>query len=475
MEVEFFLVRNIFLHLHTLLRYRDCVLFSDNMSNEDTIYLGNMHNADAELQKKMNFMDFLRICRRTYFVEGQRDVVRECWTEEGHDKTDLEGDCSILQTWKLKCLRIWGKPAQKALIRNHSPIFKVARWPQELFDLLEQLNDKWKRNELLGQAKGKTKVVRGKSVTSSVSEKDMDKTIGQTYVTALSGLPEGVIKTLLNKCLSLKIPIAALKKEGLELKKKERFMAALNQMVGSDDNQQTYNKFGQQQIENMFAQFGAPFSKATKPPAGMQRDVTKMKNKRQRILKLKAQIEAGDVNDGEEQKLDEAENPDENDYIKTYKAIVLDGRNFRETDDPIGEYHLNLPSNQIRFVNDNVLDISDVGKLKADYDLILLDPPYGKTDQTWDQKAWGEEEFDTCFTSAMMMTTSKSFTIVSFCAAEQISTIMKVLRSKAKSFSDAPGDTKAYKGHVCEALWVKSGHRLHSRESSYLVLHTYRI
>ena len=75
----------------------------------------------------------------------------------------------------------------------------------------------------------------------------------------------------------------------------------------------------------------------------------------------------------------------------------------------------------------------------------------------------------------MMLTTSKSFTIVSFCAAEQISTIMKVLRSKTVSFTDAPGDTKAYKGHVCEAVWVKSGHRFHPRESLHLVLHTYRI
>ena len=105
----------------------------------------------------------------------------------------------------------------------------------------------------------------------------------------------------------------------------------------------------------------------------------------------------------------------------------------------------------------------------------LFSPPYGKTDQQWDQKAWGEEQFEICFTSAMMMTTSKSFTIVSFCAAEQISTIMKVLRSKAKSFTDAPGDTKAYKGHVCEAVWVKNGHRFHPRESSYIVSLTYRI
>jgi hypothetical protein len=44
---------------------------------------------------------------------------------------------------------------------------------------------------------------------------------------------------------------------------------------------------------------------------------------------------------------------------------------------------------------------------------------------------------------------------------------MKVLRSKSKRFTDAPGDTKSYKGHVCEAVWVKSGHRFHSRESLY--------
>ena len=67
--------------------------------------------------------------------------------------------------------------------------------------------------------------------------------------------------------LALKIPIAALKKE--------EFIVALNQMVGSDTHDQTYRKFGQQQIVNMFAQFGAPFSKATKVPARMTREVTK--------------------------------------------------------------------------------------------------------------------------------------------------------------------------------------------------------
>ena len=136
---------------------------------------------------------------------------------------------------------------------------------------------------------------------------------------------------------------------------------------------------------------------------------------------------------------------------------------------------MGLPSTQIRYVNADVLALPDVSKLKAEYDLILLDPPYGKTDQQWDKEAWSEEQFDICFTSAMLLTTSKSFTIVSFCAAEQISTILKVLRSKTMSLSDAPGDTKSYQGSVCEAVWLKSGHRFHARESPYLVLNTYRI
>jgi hypothetical protein len=74
-----------------------------------------------------------------------------------------------------------------------------------------------------------------------------------------------------------------------------------------------------------------------------------------------------------------------------------------------------------------------------------------------------------------LSTTSKSFTIVFFCAAEQISTILKVLRSKTMSLSDAPGDTKSYQCSVCEAVWLKSGHRFHARESPYLALNTYRI
>jgi hypothetical protein len=123
----------------------------------------------------------------------------------------------------------------------------------------------------------------------------------------------------------------------------------------------------------MFAQFGAPFSKATKFPAGMAREVTKMKRKHAMIVHLKAQAAAGLAAEGDEQKLNEAENPDDNDFIKTYKPIFLDARNFLGTDDA------------------DVLNLPDVSKLKAEYDLILLDPPCGKSDQQWDKEAWSED------------------------------------------------------------------------------------
>ena len=108
-------------------------------------------------------------------------------------------------------------------------------------------------------------------------------------------------------------------------------------MVGSDTNEQTYNKFGKQQIENMFAQFGAPFSKATKVPAGMSREVTKMQRKHAMIVRLKAQAEAGVAEEGDLQRLNEAEDPGANDFCKTYKPIFLDSRNFRGSDDPLKE------------------------------------------------------------------------------------------------------------------------------------------
>jgi 16S rRNA G966 N2-methylase RsmD len=93
---------------------------------------------------------------------------------------------------------------------------------------------------------------------------------------------------------------------------------------------------------------------------------------------------------------------------------LLDGRNFRGSDDQTSEYDKGLRSTQIRYINADVLALRDVSKLKSEYDLILLDPPYGKTDQQWDKEAWSEEQFDIFFTSAMLLTTSKSFTIVSF-------------------------------------------------------------
>ena len=73
----------------------------------------------------------------------------------------------------------------------------------------------------------------------------------------------------------------------------------------------------------MFGQFGAPFSKATKVPAGMAREITKMKRKHAMIVHLKAQAAAGLAAEGDEQKLNEAESPDDNDFINCTSRFFL--------------------------------------------------------------------------------------------------------------------------------------------------------
>ena len=74
-------------------RYRDTILFADNLTTDQAHLLGNLHNADAELQRKATFMDKLSLARKSWFVEGT-DHVQKHWLEkEKHGG----GDSTVLQ------------------------------------------------------------------------------------------------------------------------------------------------------------------------------------------------------------------------------------------------------------------------------------------------------------------------------------------------------------------------------------------
>jgi hypothetical protein len=59
-------------------RYRDSILFADNLTTDEAQFLGNLHNADAELQRKATFMDKLSLARKSWFDEGT-DNVQQRW------------------------------------------------------------------------------------------------------------------------------------------------------------------------------------------------------------------------------------------------------------------------------------------------------------------------------------------------------------------------------------------------------------
>jgi len=51
------------------LRYRDCVLFADNLTDEECRILGEAHNVDNEFRSKMLFMDRLREATTSFYKE----------------------------------------------------------------------------------------------------------------------------------------------------------------------------------------------------------------------------------------------------------------------------------------------------------------------------------------------------------------------------------------------------------------------
>ena len=93
----------------------------------------------------------------------------------------------------------------------------------------------------------------------------------------------------------------------------------------------------------------------------------------------------------------------------------LDSRSFRGSDEDRSPYQKEFTDTSISIHKADVLSASAC--FNGDYALVMIDPPYGKTNQLWD-KAWTKDDFKTCVSNVMTSNTAEAFTIISFCAAE---------------------------------------------------------
>jgi hypothetical protein len=85
--------QHIFFTSSSFSRYRDTILFVDNLTTDQAQFLGNLHNADAKLQRKATFMDKLSLARKVWFDEGT-DNVQQRWLKK---EKKCGGNSTILQ------------------------------------------------------------------------------------------------------------------------------------------------------------------------------------------------------------------------------------------------------------------------------------------------------------------------------------------------------------------------------------------
>lgn len=429
------------------LQFRDCVLFADNLSNEECRILGEAHNTDNDFRSKMSFMDRLREARNSYFRE---DGVTPAFESQAD--------------WRRAFLLGIGEPLTK--MKGYNPTFVTALWNSELLEKLDEVDRMLSNNQLKGQSGGgkKPAKVTGDKFTS----------IGATYVTALNGLSDEKIMAHLMKLINGEWTLKEMHASAMAEKIRDRIVDAWNTLTGSTSEDELKQKFGAPTVEQSFKNFNSMFSKDKKqPPKAFEQMVLGAVEKFNSREAVRAREEArsaenkrdADEEDGEEadqeQELPAAgyvhESTEEINGKKTINKIELySDRVFL----PESEFRGSAvaPGNDLGFPIDSTTkvtickaDVTDHTSCKymvGNFKLILLDPPYGLTQETWDSR-WTEEQFRTAVQNVRDTNTAESFTLVSFCCAEQISGFLNALSNF---------NSPALNVGVTHGVWHKVGH-----------------
>ena len=237
----------------------------------------------------------------------------------------------------------------------------------------------WAVKQLKGQSR-KGKKARQYEPTNKDS-------ITSGYVTALNGLVEGQVKNLLLRVLNCEMEMKGLITEGKEIKKRGRFNFKMKELMGCDDDSQVLKRLGKNTVNALYVQYGYAFTATKKTaPASMVLEVNKMNTKwlaTQEALKKARLIQIQDTGAA-------AEEESKCDITVELDPIFPDEKTFRGSNDPVDENDANrIGKNQFRIVKEDVIGdgIADL-TVEEGYSLVILDPPYGKTKEEWDQKAW---------------------------------------------------------------------------------------
>ena len=420
--------------LSSQLRYRDCVLFADNLTDEECRILGEAHNVDNEFRAKMLFMDRLREATNSYYAA---DGITPAFPSQN--------------AWKIAYLQTISEPASR--IKHYNPMFVTARWDKRLLAKLDIVDNMISNGKLKNQ-------------NAKRNAGDKFQSLGSTYVTALNGLPDDMIYTHLMKVINGDWTLKEMHKSALLEKTKNRIMAAWVTLTGAQTDAEVVKRFGRPTIEQSFNNFAAMFSKDKAKP---DKEFTNFVNAklsaviaREHIIKAATrQIRATSSAAGTHAEDDEEDFDDEEGQTAIrehaeYKGTKIDERlidlngvqtvhafdlqmirvflllaEFRGGAEEPTEDELGFPVDSTTKITIFKADVTAPAMtyMTGDFKLVLLDPPYGVLkDEPWDVK-WEREHFKNCLENVLNYNTSPAFTFISFCSAEQISVLLEVVRS----------------------------------------------
>ena len=427
-------------------KYRNTILLADNLTKQEFKKLGMDHNKDSEFRKSLSFMEKVKI----FHAEKQ-----------SHDMSTKEGR----QQWKQSCLRMTeqagvGKSGafSAEILNRNSTQFGTAAWSDENWQLLLLIDDMYSNFRLKDQHPPKRK-----------GTKKDNMSLASTLITKLNGVQDDKLHNLLQKIVNKDLTLTTAAIHAIQSKKVARVTAAAQHVCGFNSMVETENYFTKNRIlwwANIFASIFSRNVKVNNLPANFVKSVMTTKQH----IELSQQDATAAAKDGKHI------------VVKSSDRIALRYPEFRgqfldliarETTDEAGDAGQEPPReavfafnpasrNFVNFIkgdakNLNSLQMEEVkkhlepSKAKAmNFPLVMLDPPYGKTAETWDKKAWTPEDFISAVIAAMTVNTADGFNFVSFCSAEQLSGVMA-------KFIDFPVEPEKWKITVQHAVWNKEG------------------
>ena len=465
------------LHLSSW-QYQNAFLFADNLTPKEAKYIGQQHNADAEFRKNQTFMEKVKLFRGV--IEGRN-------LEDKKERSE----------WKQDCLRLTEDAGRTdegfsaKTINKNSTQFQVARWPDDCFALLEQIEDMHCNYQLKGQKKPTRK--------SSKAKDNQPKALGSTDVTKLSGLEDAKLFHLLQQIVNGTKTLGAAAADAIIEKVYIRVVDAAKTLSGKNTREETINFFSHQKIKFWARTYKSKFnrdSNQVKWPSAFMLQVNEIIAQKEKEAETRgrkgSRIAAGvqDIfhqiqiprvflravekyGEGDEAD-DEAEGNDEEDdqgrseaagdkevLVKALKE-VHNFRGIKEDELPAdeltslneGDTHLNLIRGCAKtltcFGDPRIANkLNPVAAKNLAFNLVIIDPPYGLTKEAWDTHSWGRPEFTELLIALNTKNTALGYTIVVFCSATAISAIIKTMHDMCDERSE-------WTVTVQHAVWYKT-------------------